>query len=208
MVFNTKLTYDEMKLDNFISRVRELGIVVQKETKKIPLELKTQLIRANYYLTKGQKKVHSVIYTKEKDFGGIFFDYSLEYGFDGSTYKAICLIPVQIIKKYYEGTLDEKYSKYFTLAHFKIAKIIASEYLIQDEGYCVGIIAGDDKGNYYDIQSFPSETIVETDIYIEHAATRCIEEEFGIDDPLEIMTIQKTICDVNNDMYCVLFELK
>ena len=79
--------------------------------------------------------------------------------------------------------------------------------MIHDEGYCVGLIAGDDRGNYYDVQFFPSETLVETDIYIEHAAARCIEEEFGICNPLQIMKIQKTICNKDIDMNCVFFEL-
>ena len=208
MVFGNKLTYNEMKLENFARKITEMGIIIQKETKKIPFELKQQLIGLHRHTKKGSKKVHSIIYTKEKDFGGIFFDYSLEYGSDGSTYKAICLIPIQIIKKYYNGDLDEEYSKYFTIAHFNAAKIISNNYLTFNEGYCVGIIAGDDNGHYYDIQSFPSETIIEDDIYIEHAASRCIEEEFGISNPLDIMNIKRTICDTENNIYCVLFELK
>ena len=201
------LTYDEQKRDNFINKVRELGIVVQKETKKIPTELKYQLIR-HIDKNKCRQKVHIVVYTKERDFKNMFFDYSFEYGKDGSTYKAICLVPITVIKKFYNGDLDKSYSKYFSRIHYTNAKLISDNYLVQDEGYCIGVIAGDDDGNYYDIQIFPSETMQTDDKNIESTARRCINEEFGIDDVDGVMEVYDVIRDIVNENYCVLFELK
>lgn len=206
-MLTNELSFNEKKKENFINKVRELDIAIQKETKKIPVELKYQLIH-HIDKNKCHQKVHIVIYTKEKDFKNMFFDYSLEYGRDGSTYKAMCLVPVTVIKKFYSGNLDNVYSRYFSTCHIKNAKIISDKFLVPDEGYCIGVIAGDDRGNFYDIQVFPSETVTTDDKNSEDTARRCINEEFGINDIDDVMSIVDVVYDVSSETSCVLFELK
>lgn len=200
------LNFVEMKKNNFVNKILELGIITQECSKKMP----TYNHKINSKRKDIPKKTHLILYSKERDFKNLFFECSHEIGKDDSTYKAICLVPINIAKKFYSGELDESYSKYFSRVHFGSAKNFVNffEELNKEsyktlDGYFIGIIAGDNKGNYYDIQIFPSETVKYDDSSIEFTAKRCLEEEFGL---MNIEQIFK-ITQMNNDMSLVVFEL-
>lgn len=195
--YKNLLSIEETKKDNFVNKIKELGIIVQFNSKKVPKNL--SLEKYNSKKRDLHKKVHLVIYSKDNDFKNLFFEYSLEIGRTGVTYKAICMIPIKVAYSFYNNKLNKDYAKYFSLVHFDQVKNLVED---TEEGYYVGLITGDNN-NLYDIQIFPSETMNIYDKDIQETAIRCLKEEMGLKDIDEVLKIK----GLNHENSVVIFEL-